>query len=59
MGLSSPPSPLTGESLPRTRYGGWGEGDFLPSFRRRPEPILPALPETGESLPRTRYGGWG
>ena len=26
-GAISAPSPLTGESLPRTRYGGWGEGE--------------------------------
>ena len=25
-GRQHAPSPLTGESLPRTRYGGWGEG---------------------------------
>ena len=25
---TSSPSPVVGESLPRTRYGGWGEGDL-------------------------------
>ena len=43
-----PPLPFAEESLPRTRYGGWGEGKYLPL----------SASVVGESLPRTRYGGW-
>ena len=53
-----PPLLAVGESLPRTRYGGWGEGQGL---CREPAPWRgePPLPTAGESLPRTRCGGWG
>ena len=33
-----PPSPVLGESLPRTRYGGWGEGPTPTT--QNPEPAL-------------------
>jgi len=69
---ASSPSPVVGESLPRTGYGGWGEGeDVRPTphshlspaggetQRRGSSPANPPSPSpvVGESLPRTGYGG--
>ena len=60
---TSSPSPVVGESLPRTGYGGWGEGE--PPHPQNPTPntqnpsTSSPSPALGESLPRTGYGGWG
>ena len=51
--LTKSPLSLEGESLPRTRYGGWGEGDCLPppalaeeerrkGYREEPKTLSPA-----------------
>jgi len=55
------PSPVVGESLPRTGYGGWGEGENPSSASSAPSAVNPPTPSpvAGESLPRTGYGGWG
>ena len=44
--VSPSPSPVLGESLPRTRYGGWGEGDT-------PEQRAPFSTSTQNPAPRT------
>ena len=44
--VSPSPSPVAGESLPRTRYGGWGEGDT-------PEQRAPFSTSTQNPAPRT------
>jgi len=44
--VSPSPSPVAGESLPRTRYGGWGEGD-------PPSPQTPFTTSTQNPAPGT------